>query len=268
MVELVCLAPVTCERRSNLVLGVGVGSFWRPDAVGAAMLEQVLASSSDGDRDADDAVATSSRPPAPLPPPADVGGGGGASSSDSPMNALLLDAATASEVHECARLALTATHVEVLRHALGSLKQFFAANGSGLKLGFMDTSTQLRALKQLLGLYAQSSDSLFRAFTFSQSLLGTPLLSSPLLSAIHSLARTESSIAVHSYRQPGDRLDGKGVARDRVQTHVGARPEPQREGYGYQHEAHASVHSGSLCSLQFMPAITTYCSDCSHTGGV
>lgn len=184
--ELVCLAPVTCERRSNLVLvGVGVGSFWRPDAVGAAMLEQVLASeatasSSDSDRDAGDAVATYSRPlpppPAPAPPPADVGGGG-ASSSDSPMNALLLDAATASEVHECARPALTGTHLEVLRHALGSLKQFFAANGSGLKLGFMDTSTQLRALKQLLGLYAQSSDSLFRAFTFSQSLLGTPRLS-------------------------------------------------------------------------------------------
>ena len=32
-------------------------------------------------------------------------------------------------------------------------------------------------------------------------------------------------------RQPGDRLYGKGVARDRVQTHDGARPEPQREGY-------------------------------------
>ena len=195
MVELVCLTPVTCERRSNLVLGVGVGvGSWRPDAVGAAMLEQVLASeatasSSDSDRDAGDAP----------PPPADVGGGVGGgvgtSSSDSPMNALLLDAATASEVHECARLVLTATHVEVLRHALNSLKQFFAANGSGLKLGFMDTSTQLRSLKQLLGLYAQSSDSLFRAFTFSQSLLGTPRLS-----AIHSHSQRAFLLSVNSVR--------------------------------------------------------------------
>lgn len=258
MVELVCVAPISCERRGNLVLGVGGGSSWRPDALGAAMLEQLFASeasTSTGDGDAGEASA-----PAPATTRAAGDGSGGGGWMDAPLNSLLLEAATASELHESARVALSSTHLEVLRHALNSLKLFFSANGSGLKAGFMDTSTQMRAVKQMLSLYAQSSDSLFRAFTFSQSLLGAlccQLQSNASwcstefnISGYHLFCLREidanqnhfSNVLSIEYsvkcsarscarRQPGDRPDGKGVARDRLQSHDGARPDPQCEGY-------------------------------------
>lgn len=57
----------------------------------------------------------------------------------------------------------------VLDVSLETMKQFFHANGLGLKKAFLDKSTDLQSLRNALSMYTQTTDTLIKTFVTSQS---------------------------------------------------------------------------------------------------
>jgi hypothetical protein len=68
---------------------------------------------------------------------------------------------------------LTARQCDVLDMALDSIKQYFYADGHGLKQVYLDASPELKTLRYALTVYTQTTDSLISKFVQSQNSQGT-----------------------------------------------------------------------------------------------
>uniref|UniRef100_A0A1I8HVR6 Phorbol-ester/DAG-type domain-containing protein n=1 Tax=Macrostomum lignano TaxID=282301 RepID=A0A1I8HVR6_9PLAT len=89
---------------------------------------------------------------------------------------------------------MTPRQCGVILIALETIRQYFHAGGNGLKMAYLEKSTELQSLRHALSLYSQSTDSLIKTFVATQNCQDKPATEDQV---------GEVSVQIDLFRHPG-----------------------------------------------------------------